>query len=163
MGEIIGDFEVIRRGTKAVSSLVRCVHCGVEKTYTENTLKRGKMICGCQKYAHVCRNCGKAFKSSRKVDLYCSDRCHSEYYMKNPKSKRKAKDQGPYRSITVLTRKLICVYTAEGMTTEEISITLRRPGKVIKEILEECKKNGKYDFYIENSPILQDKRKRRCT
>lgn len=155
MREIIGDFEVLERGTVAKASLVRCIHCGKEKRYKENTLKRGKLICGCQKYAHICKNCSKSFKSGRKKDLFCSETCNSEFYIKKPKQKRKKKDEGPYRTVTELTKKLVCIYTEEGMTEDEISVILRRPKKVIKEILKECRKNGKYDYYIENCPAFQ--------
>lgn len=54
---------------------------------------------------------------------------------------------------------LICIYTAEAMSIKDIALFLNRPESVVSDILEECRKNGKYDFYVDNSLFMQTKKR----
>lgn len=155
-GEIWGDYKLLERVTdKSSSYKVVCTKCGAEKIVTtQSLLKRPK--CKCSK-VYKCRTCGKELPQGVKR-YYCSDECRNKNFHKCVTKKRDKK-----RKITNTTRMLICVYTAEGMSTKEIADILFRDEKTVEQILTICKKNGKYTLYTDNSPVLEAKRKRRCT
>ena len=155
-GEVFGDYKLLERVVdKSSSYKVECIKCGKKKIITMQTLQR-KPSCKCSK-VYKCRTCGKELPQGVKR-YYCSDECRNKNFHKCVTKKRDKK-----RKITNTTRMLICVYTAEGMSTKEIADILFRDEKTVKQILTVCKKNGKYKFYTDNSPVIEAKRKRRCT
>ena len=152
-GNVIGDFKILER-LDTGHYLVECVHCGEMVKKTGQTLTRGKMRCSCQKNRiKVCRYCKKEFETDRNA-VFCSKECSNAYYRDKPKQKDGWK-KNLKRTVTETTRMLICVYSAEGETEERIAKALNRTVKTVKNILTVCKKNGKYAFYVENSPIIQ--------
>ncbi len=105
-----------------------------------------------------CSVCGKVLRTTAKLP-FCSDECKEVYYIARERENNGGRG-GINRAITDTTKMLICIYTAEGMSIKDIALFLNRPEAVITVILEACKKNGKYDFYVDNSLILRTKNKR---
>lgn len=159
-GQVIGDYRLLKRidgKNGRVSYLVKCEKCGFERTLTLTTILNGKMVCKCGNTTGKCRVCGKEFPKGEQR-YFCSDGCRTVFFHKL----RGKPEKNKKRKITNTTRMLICVYTAEGMKPSEIADALYRDEKTVKHILTVCKKNGKYQQYIDNSPVLQV-RKRKCT
>lgn len=161
VGEVHGDFVITKRLSKYAYE-VKCVHCGLIRDYNISTVLHGKMLCKCNKtYKRICRGCGKEFLGSDKK-LFCSHSCCTAFHNK---IRKKKETENRKRRITKTTRMLICVYTEEGLSKEEISDILKRPENVVGKILERCRENGEYDKFVFQSPILPIliKRKRKCT
>ena len=95
-----------------------------------------------------CLICGKEFEIIRKGQPpLCSDECKETYYIQIDRKNNPRREE---REVTNTTKMLICVYTAEGMSIKDIALFLNRPEVVVADILEECKRNGKYRAYVDN-------------
>lgn len=75
--------------------------------------------------------------------------------------KRTAKDKGPGREITELTRICVCVYFASGDSIKDICETLHRTTRTVNRILTECGRNGMFERYVDKSPICDYRTARR--
>lgn len=162
---IRGDFKILDKVGKN-HFRCQCIHCGAIKEYASKTVYSGRMRCSCpHEVTKVCRQCNEEFKTTRNA-LFCSKKCKNKYYnSKRVNGEYIKKAENPHRKINSTTRMLVCVYTAEGLSVKEIAAMLKRTESTVRKILSACKKNGRYEFYKNNSPILGilEKRKRRCT
>jgi len=61
----------------------------------------------------------------------------------------KIKNKTEWRELTDITEKLLCMYTNEGETVKQLAEYFDRPLKQIKSILDEARKSGRYEKYIE--------------
>lgn len=163
VGEVRGDFKVLERTGRHYKC--KCVHCGAIREYSETSINSGKMKCQCpHEVTKLCRQCRKEFTTLRNA-LFCSVKCKNTYY--NDKRQKgvhiyKMAEKAD-RCVNETTRMLVCVYTEEGLSVKEIAMWLKRSESVIRKILTVCRENGKYDFFINNSPILQIRGKKKCT
>lgn len=93
-----------------------------------------------------CRRCGKERRfalGAIKQKPLCE--CNPEF-SKIPETKKYV-----YRRATATTKKLICIYYAQGDEICEICDTLKRNASQVKRILRACIKSGDYLKYAEGS------------
>ena len=143
----------------------KCVHCGRIREYSTSTVARGRMVCSCpHERVKICRHCKREFKTKQN-EVFCSAECRKAYYKsrnKNGENIYKTRRKSKNRKIDDTTRMLVCVYTEEGLSIKEVAMWLNRSERAIRKILTTCKKNGKYDYYINKSPWLEALRRKRC-
>lgn len=168
IGTIRGDFKILEK-VDSTHYKCQCIHCGTVRVYSATSVEsknKRSMRCLCpHEVVKVCRQCKKEFKTDKNA-VFCSPGCRVKYY--NSKKEKgehiyKLTKGNPKRKIDDTTRMLVCVYTAEGLSIKEIAMWLKRSEATIRRILTSCRKNGKYRFYIDNSPILQIRGIRKCT
>lgn len=154
-GERRGDFLICRRVAERTYE-VKCLRCGAEREFSTNSIRYGKMKCSrCENLGiqseKKCKECGAEFIPLRNLQKFCSKKCCSTFH--NRRKKHAAANEN--RKITRTTRMLVCIYAAEGLSVEKTAEFLRRPKKTISEILERCRENGEYKYFVNNSPILK--------
>lgn len=100
----------------------------------------------------ICAICGKKFESNNPNAKVCSNECR--LYLRRQRERTRyvqnKKIKAPVaRPLTKDTAYLVCTwYGVDGNTVDEIAELLDRPISQIVDIIEICKKDGRYNGYI---------------
>ena len=104
-------------------------------------------------YSKLCVICGTNFESKHPSTKYCN-KCRIEVRKEQKKKSIERKKQilvgcnYPVRDLTADTEKLICIYNFRGDSVDRISEDLMRNRNQVEMILDEAKKSGRYDNYV---------------